>query len=153
MCQIMNKFKQLWDRHKIQKNSMVYQSNQILDKLNKEFKKVYILKTDMKYRVPTKKTFQNILENDVIDEIKYQSEYFDCENFAVLFKGISALHYRINSVGIVISYASAHAFNIILVEENNQLEIYKLEPQSDKLWKKEKPEREKYITDGEVILI
>lgn len=149
----MNRLKRLWDRKKIERNSSEYKFRDIKARLHQEFDGVKIYPMDKNYRVPSKESFTDILEQDVVDEINYQAEYFDCEDFSFLFKALSALHYRINSVGLVISYNSQHAFNVVMVEEREQLEVYKLEPQSDTLWKPEEPEKDKYVVNGEIILI
>jgi len=149
----MNRLKRLWDRKRIERNSTVFPTESMTKKIHAVFNGINLFNMDSQYRVPSEISFKRILREDVIDEIKYQSEYFDCDKFAFLFKALSALHYRINAVGIVISYTSGHAFNIVFTEEKDNLKIYKLEPQSDELWMPEKPERDNYTIKGETILL
>lgn len=108
---------------------------------------------DSKYKVPKLEYLQHALDKTAIDEAKYISNMYDCENFSFHLHSVLALEYGINSVGIVISGDSRHAFNIAIAHENGKEQVYKLEPQSDKLWKPQTPEKDKFITSGELILI
>jgi len=152
MC--MNKLKRIWDRKQIEHNSTIYDKRQIYDLLNSKLKNPNIWSPlDSKYRVPTKSVFDSTIK-DVLADIEYVSQYFDCDDFSFLFKGISALYYHMNSVASVISFKSAHAFNIIIVE-NNGPKVYKFEPQPPNydFWRPEEPERDNYIVEDELILI
>jgi len=148
----MNRLKRIWDRRKIKKDSTQYTQGDIKKKLHNKFDGVRIIILDRTYRVPTTGVFQDILRENALEETKYQATYFDCESFSLLFQGLVALHYRINSVGVAISYQSEHAFNVVLTEDNG-LTVWKLEPQADEMWQVEQPERDGYAIKGEIIII
>ena len=151
MC--MNKLKQLWHRKKIQRDTTEYSAESVYRVVEEKLKNPNIMPLDSKYKVPTTQTFKEILRKDATDEIRYIANFFDCDGFGFLFKAISALDYHINSIGIVISYKSAHAFNIVVTEGDYGLEVWKLEPQNDRMWKPNKDEKDKYIVEDQTVLI
>ena len=149
----MNFYRRFWDRKKIERSTTVYPSSKIISKVHDTFKNIKLLNLDSKTRVPTRDAFNNILRGDLIDEVKYQSNYFDCDKYALWFKSIAALHYRVNAIGFVISYSDKHAFNIVIVKEENGLKVLKLEPQNDKLWEPKENVKDNYQVEGEIILL
>lgn len=90
---------------------------------------------DSLYYMTNQSNMLNIIAWDYTDTLQYVKERFDCENFAVLFKAISDLHFRVNQVGIVLDYESGHGYNLIVYPDGN---IQVLEPQHDNvyLWTK-----------------
>ncbi|MGV9142082.1 MAG: hypothetical protein ACOC1X_04005 [Promethearchaeota archaeon] len=112
-----------------------------------------LLSLDVTYFVPEHDQFKKILHKTEVDEIEWVKDKFDCENHSFYLHSLLALNYDINSCGIVISYASEHAFNIILTHKNGNISTYILEPQEDKLWKPGNQPKDRYIIKDQIILI
>lgn len=89
------------------------------------------LPLDGTYRLTNQSNFLNIVAWDWLDALPYISERFDCENFAIAFKSIVDLHFKLNQVGIVIDYQSGHAYNLVVYPDGN---ISVFEPQFDGLY-------------------
>ncbi len=150
MC--MN-LKQLWTRQQIENRSSVYPRSEVVSLLEDQFPGINIFTVDGKYRVLSKEDFDNVLRQNAVNSLKYVSEWFDCDKFALLFWALTAYQFRFNGVAACISYSSMHAFNVIPIERNGRLEIWKLEPQADRMWRAQDREKERYKVNGEMILL
>ena len=102
---------------------------------------------DGKYRYTTLTDWKKIIRTDLIDRLKYYAEYFDCENFAVLFSAVIDVIYGLNSAGVALGEVldkntkqgiGYHAYNALIVDNNGNLEIWLYEPQADILKKASK---------------
>jgi len=60
--------------------------------------------------------------------LPYRSERYDCEDFAFSYQALAALLGGVNTVGVVIDWSDAHAYNVI-VDSAGEVRFY--EPQSD----------------------
>ena len=89
------------------------------------------LQLDGRYFCTTEEDFLNVVAWDWTDSYTYRSDTWDCDKFAVRFKSQCDLHFGLNSVGIVIDYASGHAYNLAVLSDGN---IMLLEPQSDQIF-------------------
>lgn len=78
----------------------------------------------------------------VIEENKlsYEFEYFDCDDFALLFKAFASMKYRTNGVGLAIGLVKlpdgsigGHAWNIAV---RSDLTIVHIEPQTCEVLKR-----------------
>ena len=80
------------------------------------------------------KYFKDFIESH---NLHYEYEFFDCEDFALLFKAITAAKLNTNAVGIAIGLLrkdgkllGGHAWNIVLIDN----ELYYFEPQTYELF-------------------
>ena len=82
-----------------------------------------------------------IIDLDIIDNMIYKAEKFDCDNFAFLFSSRAASLYNLNSAGVAYGsvfnkdtkrYIGGHAFNVIATKDNGILHLHCYEPMSDK---------------------
>ncbi len=104
---------------------------------------------DEKFYMETIDKIYQIIEFDLLDQEEYHADWFDCENFALLFSARTALIYKLNSLGtafgniydpITNKFLFRHGFNLILAHENGILKLLLYEPQDDDsvLWQKGK---------------
>jgi len=73
--------------------------------------------------------YQKIVYWDWTNRKTYYANLFDCEDFALLFKVVCALYFRIK-VPVMLDYSGMHGYNV-LVEPDGSLCI--LEPQTDQI--------------------
>jgi hypothetical protein len=92
------------------------------------------LRLDGTYYTTNLETFKKIIEWDFTDTRKYLLDQFDCDKFAIYFKSRMAIDYKINSIGVILDYSSGHAYNIIIVKDNDQVKWLLYEPQNDKIF-------------------
>jgi len=94
---------------------------------------------DGKYSVVPWETWEWIKDLDLIDKLVWESEVHDCDNFAFHFNARASAFYRLNSCGVAFGSIfndkgeriGGHAFNIITVENNGELEFILYEPMND----------------------
>ena len=86
---------------------------------------------DMSYRLTNRSNMLNVIAWDTTDQIQYVREKFDCENFALLFKSMVDLVFRVNQVAVIMDYISKHSYNLILFDNGKHMVF---EPQSDGLY-------------------
>lgn len=106
---------------------------------------------DGKYRVPNIDDFEAVARRDSTDEREYVADYFDCDNYSEYIIALFARRYRCNSVGIVMSPDAEppHAFNVVIVEVDGDIEARLWEPQTDE-WVLDESDP-KYTLDGAMI--
>ena len=85
---------------------------------------------DTKYYLCGRKELEDILSSGLIETIKYKSNIFDCDNFALLFSALVNLEIGINSVGIVIDYTGGHAYNLVILSDGK---VVFIEPQNNQI--------------------
>ena len=108
------------------------------------------LPLDVKYRLTNETNFLNIVAWDWVDSVKYESEVFDCENFAIAFKSHVDRYFGLNQVGIVIDYKSGHAYNLVIYPDGN---VSVLEPQQDAIYVWAQRPEIFYSLTGAIVLI
>ena len=87
---------------------------------------------DSAYWGASEEAWRGMLAYTGVDRIRYVSNAFDCDNFAVLFAGVVADKFDINGVGIVVDYSGRHAYcTVLIVDANGNLSIGIIEPQND----------------------
>jgi len=89
------------------------------------------LPLDGTYQTPTRDGFRAITAQDLTNLLAYEQAEFDCENFALLFAALAARDYGINTVGVVVDWSGAHAYNVVVYDDQS-IEFY--EPQSDSFY-------------------
>lgn len=83
---------------------------------------------DGQYWTANKDIWKLLVAWDWVNTKKYAADLWDCENFALLFKGRSDYHFGLNSCGVVIDYSSGHGYNLIVYPDGS---VDLFEPQSD----------------------
>ena len=92
---------------------------------------------DLKYRIPNLETIKKIIELDWTNYRRYVSEFFDCDDFARVFKAHLLEIWRINGVGYVVGEVrdaktnqllGYHGWNCIITSDGK---VYFYEPQRD----------------------
>ena len=151
---MMKFLKKLINKHRINRNKIEISQSELVDLLNEQLPKHELLPLDGKYQIPYIGDLKKAIKETVIDEITYRSNYFDCENMSMYFHSILALEYGYNGCGVVISYQSKHAFNILVSHKGRKdsLQVHVFEPQSDKMWLPN-IKKDKYIIKDQTILI
>lgn len=91
-----------------------------------------VLPVDTQYRILDSTGWDGALEFTGVDRQKYISEFFDCDNFAILLAAICAMKFHINSVGICFDFSGGHAYAILPIrQDDGSIELIILEPQND----------------------
>ena len=91
---------------------------------------------DIFYKSFSQETFNALVQRyrDFIEnyDLQYEFEYFDCDDFALLFKALSSAWFNNNGVGLAIGLVykdgkllGGHAWNLVLINDK----IYNFEPQ------------------------
>ena len=93
-------------------------------KLAWQLKTPFILILDSRYRVLPFSMINGLCK---IIDVEYETDYFDCDDFAWMFKA-EAIKRRINGVGFVIGRYSGglHAWNVALTNSG----VFQVEPQT-----------------------
>jgi len=88
---------------------------------------------DNTYRVASAESVKLFLEWSQVDRISYESEYFDCDDFAVSLRAEARRMFKLNSVGEVADLSGGHAYTAIAVHdgEDTPVRIMVIEPQTD----------------------
>jgi len=141
------------EKQRLKKDLRTISGNVVWDIVTNEIDNPKVRILDNKYKVPRLEYLKHALSKTAINRARYVSDYYDCDNFAFHLHSVLALEYHINSVGIVISGKSRHAFNLSIAHEGGNEKVYKIEPQADRVWRPEQPERDKFVASGELILI
>lgn len=90
--------------------------------------------TDANFRIVPESVWKEIIIDSDVDDIVYESEIFDCENFSMAFSVDAAKNYHLNGVGICVSPSAGHAFSALLArdeEAEDGFRIIFIEPQND----------------------
>lgn len=88
---------------------------------------------DSQYIALPRDTWRMFLDYSGVDRIHYKSETLDCDDFAVILAGECKRKLQVNGIGIVADFSGGHAYNCLLEYENGNLNLIKIEPQSDQL--------------------
>lgn len=140
-----------YDRRKIRKNGEIWEPERVNQAVRDKFDEIDIQWEDGKYIVCDVDIIEYVLEHSIVDDLKYTTEFFDCDNFAGLFKDLTAIRYHLNTIGTVVNYAGRHAFNVALTKQG----LYVVEPQNDRdYWEYSRKETEKrYQIEKQILRI
>ena len=87
---------------------------------------------DNTYWAVSLETWELILAYNGASKNDYVKDSFDCDNFALCLAGNVPQRWGVNGVAIVIDFSGQHAYNALLVvDENGVLEVAVVEPQND----------------------
>ena len=98
-----------------------------------------LIKMDEKFQALTMDAWNEILSESDTKTIQYQENFQDCDNFAVIFAAYVMRSLSTNSTAMVFDSGGKHAFNAILVTDNDKIEFKVVEPQQDTLADLSKP--------------
>ena len=117
----------------IKRNSHVVHSNVVRagweDSIGSDLQLILL---DRKYWALPEEVWKDVLQYSGVDSHAYVDERFDCDDFAWSFKGNVAWKLRVNGVGTVVDFSGSHAYNVIIVVEEEDIVFKFLEPQNDK---------------------
>jgi len=108
---------------------------------------------DGTYYVPEHNMFERVVRKSAVSETQYVAEKYDCEDVSLYFMATTGLHWGLNAVGLALSYQSGHAFNLVLTHRNEDVKVYKFEPQEDDLWRPKDPEKDGHVLENQYVLI
>lgn len=137
-----------------QKKKIEIDSRELSNILNDQLPNHKRFPLDGKYEVPHIDNLKQAIEEIKLDQNEYVREMYDCENFSLHFHSVLALNHGINTCGVVISYDSAHAFNILVSHKGSKdsIQVQVFEPQSDEMWLPN-VKKDMYILEDSIILI
>ena len=92
---------------------------------------------DERYKTVKEHELRSIIDfyKDIIESNKlhYEKDYFDCDDFALVFKSIASSHFNTNAIGIALGLVvlpdgryGMHAWNVAVTDNK---EILHIEPQ------------------------
>ena len=124
-----------WDVWRAVRNSKIeFTRDEVVAALNRSpLQDLQEVPVDSAYWGASEEAWRGMLAYTGVDRIRYVSNTFDCDNFAVLFAGVVADKFDINGVGIVVDYSGGHAYCAVLIVDENadHLSIGIIEPQND----------------------
>ena len=109
----------------------IYDYNTVATAARVNFKTMNLQFLDGKFTALPLALWNKILLYSQVDKVDYIAVKRDCDNFAIALAGDCSLKFGINGVGIVVDTAGRHAYNVLLVEGKEGLEIAIIEPQTD----------------------
>jgi len=112
---------------KLKKKISNIKLKQILKNYAKGNAQIYLL--DHFYYLPKKEEVVELLKDTNVDKLKYLSEVYDCDDFAVRLWGVTSQG-KWASTTLGFACGNRHAFNIVILEDEK---LYIIEPQNDKL--------------------
>ena len=83
---------------------------------------------DAAYWAPSRVEFDEIVRADLTNRQLYQTQRYDCEDFAGSFMFDVRRDYGISTVGVVVDWSAAHAYNIVIFHDQT---IGYYDPQDD----------------------
>ena len=96
-----------------------------------DYSHLQLLQIDEEYRSLSLDNWNKVLQASDTSKQKYIKNFYDCNHFAVLFKAEVGL-ILVNGCGLVLDFSGEHAFNLIIVGEENKPPSFKfVEPQLD----------------------
>jgi hypothetical protein len=94
-----------------------------------QFDHKYFQPLDTVYKAVTLESVKTFLAKDRLSDFSYIKQYFDCDDFQVVLAGRLKLWGQGIPSGML--FVKGHALNLIVAEQNNELKLFKIEPQND----------------------
>lgn len=96
-----------------------------------------VIGLDSRYKAVPQDLWDRIIDGTDVDACEYRTDEFDCDDFAVTFKGDCAKHFALgNAVGMVVdtnySPEYGHAYVALLVVDGDTVRAMMVEPQNDR---------------------
>lgn len=119
----------LW-RKKDVDGASVITSDKFMAAIHRDLDPNFFYVRDSNYKPVTMQQMKDFLAEDLLDKKKYETETFDCDEFAFSLMGRLADKFGNIPAGIV--WGSGHALNFFY--EKDQGVIWMLEPQTDQIY-------------------
>ena len=92
--------------------------------------RLQLILVDAVYRALSIEDWQTVIKATTDEWKNYQSEVFDCDDFARCQAALVSLRYNINGIGQVYDTSGQHSYNVLLVvDDSGNLVTRVLEPQ------------------------
>ena len=98
---------------------------------NSPLKGLQIVPLDSRYVIVDTHTAGMMLAYNGVDQERYKSDNFDCDNFAMAVAGALPMRWDVNCCGLVVDFSAKHAYNCIATTDNGMIVV---EPQNDLLF-------------------
>ena len=97
--------------------------------LVKQFEYKYFQPIDKTYKAVTLDSLKTFLQFDRTSDYFYVKQFFDCDDFQMILAG----RLKLWGMGIPsgLLFVEGHAVNVFVAEQNNELKLFKIEPQND----------------------
>ena len=76
---------------------------------------------DTNYAAVSESYWNTVFASAQGKDFPYVVDYRDDDDFALYLRGFSSMYYGLNGIGVVVDYASRHAYNIVLVNNNGYI--------------------------------
>ncbi len=95
----------------------------------KQYSYKYYQPIDTTYKAVTLDSLKTFLKLDKTSDFSYIKQFFDCDDFQIILAG----RLKLWGMGIPsgLLFLKGHAVNLIVAEQNNELKLFKIEPQND----------------------
>ena len=90
-----------------------------------------VVTLDKVFRAVSRETARDLLFHDITDRNKYISEFNDCDDFSLELK-VGLQRFGYTAVGAVTDTSGKHAYNMLIIKDNEGLSSILVEPQNDK---------------------
>ena len=98
---------------------------------NSELSHIQLISTNKNFRALPTKTWDALLAMHLTIH-KYETDFFDCDAYSIVFCGFMAWYFDVNGVARVMDNSGAHSYNAVLVSDDGKTCTWrKVEPQSD----------------------
>lgn len=94
-----------------------------------KFNHKYFQPIDTTYKAVTLDSLKTFLGIDETSSFPYLIQYFDCDDFQMILAGRLKLWGQGIPSGLL--FLKGHAMNVVVAEQNNELKLFKIEPQND----------------------
>lgn len=113
-------------------------AKELINLINSKCSNVKVWCWDGKYYYTDLDTFKGIISEDTLNRIKYIADLHDCDNYAMQFSAYVDAFLLLNNVGIAVGEVfdrngkllGYHAWNCVIVKDNNATKAYFFEPQN-----------------------
>ena len=128
------------DKEKLLTNSKIINADQLQSAWSSgPLSHLQLIRMDEKFQALTMDAWNEILSESDTKTIQYQEDFQDCDNFAIIFAAYVMRSLATNSTAMVFDTGGKHAFNAILITDNDKIEFKVVEPQLDTLADLSKP--------------
>ena len=100
------------------KTESCFSAKQVISSIRLSPARVLNLHTlDSKYWALPLATWQSIIQRSEVDILKYETDRYDCDDYAFSFKSYLSNEYKVNGCGIVIDFDNNMLCNLLLVKQ------------------------------------
>lgn len=119
-------------QNSVNQNAVIFSAADITTAFNNsELSHLQLVTWDTRYRALPHNIWQNILDICGTSVKQYQTDFYDCDDFAITFAGYVCSNFAVNTAGIVVDATGEHCYNSLVVVNNGVASFAIIEPQSD----------------------